>query len=155
MEPSVAVGYAALGYTWGKVIPERPKFQKQRAANNGNTGIPLPKKLPGTIAAAIKLASDIGIEYLWVDSICIDQEDGFEKQVQLANMAEIYGRATVCLVVVAGDNMDFGLPGFSNSRTRDAQSPLYLRGYTLGRGLEHPSNSIEKTYWSTRGWTFQ
>ncbi|KFG84189.1 hypothetical protein MANI_110392 [Metarhizium anisopliae] len=155
IEPSVAVGYATLSYTWGKVIPERPKFRKQRAANNGSTCIPLPKKLPGTIAAAIKLASDIGIEYLWVDSICIDQEDGLEKQVQLANMAEIYGRATVCLVAAAGDNMDFGLPGFSNRRTQDAQSPLYIRGYTLGRGLEHPSNIIEKTYWNTRGWTFQ
>lgn len=84
-----------------------------------------PQKATRNLAAAIKLASDIGIEYLWVDSVCIDQENSFEKQVQLANMAEIYGRAMVCLVAAAGDNMDFGLPGFSKMRTQDAQSPLY------------------------------
>lgn len=52
---------------------------------------PLPEKLPGTIEDAIRLTSSLGYRYLWIDALCIVQDDPIsEKKRHLGRMDAIY-----------------------------------------------------------------
>ena len=56
-------------------------------------------KLPRTIRDAMLLVRLLGIGYLWVDSLCIVQDDEEHKSKQIANMGKIYQEA--CFVILA------------------------------------------------------
>ncbi|KAM5345105.1 hypothetical protein ACJ41O_010967 [Fusarium nematophilum] len=49
--------------------------------------------LPQTILDTITTASRPGLEYIWIDSLCIMQDDEEEKLVDIAHMADIYSQA--------------------------------------------------------------
>jgi hypothetical protein len=49
--------------------------------------------LPKTIQDAIKVTRMLGIEYLWVDSICIVQDDSKDFQKESVDMGKIYQHA--------------------------------------------------------------
>jgi hypothetical protein len=98
--------------------------------------VPLPQPIPATVAAAVQLTSDLGIDYLWVDSICINQADEAEKPVQLRNIAAIYSRAMVCIVAAAGDHADSGKANYKalTAISRERQNfKLERRNFKLER----------------------
>jgi hypothetical protein len=59
------------------------------------------------------LASGLGIQYLWIDSLCIIQEDPQDWNIEAGKMAEIY---TNSFLNVAG------------AATRDSTGPLFSTG---------------------------
>jgi hypothetical protein len=49
--------------------------------------------------------------YLWVDAICIDQNNNPERSIQVTKMAEIYNRASnVCVWLGAGNMLSVETP---------------------------------------------
>ena len=68
--PSTGCEYLALSYVWGGV--------QQDILNAGKPGTLL-GKLPRTIEDAMSLVKSLGKQYLWVDSLCINQIDEKEK----------------------------------------------------------------------------
>ncbi|RYP76546.1 hypothetical protein DL770_007217 [Monosporascus sp. CRB-9-2] len=86
--------YAALSYCWGgdqvhKTTTENlPRYSLNVQWEN----------LPKTIQDAVKVAAALDIEYLWVDSICIVQDDDDDKAREIADMPSIYNGATVTIV---------------------------------------------------------
>jgi len=61
--------------------------------------------------------SDLGIRYLWVDKLCVDQTDKEEKKnYHTRQMHRIYLHAELTLVVGVGENADYGLPGVTAPR---------------------------------------
>lgn len=76
--------YAALSYTWGRPEPYHKLFV------DGHNSI---LKIQNNLAAALRhFPSYIG-KYLWIDAVCINQEDNAEKSDQVARMAQIYQQA--------------------------------------------------------------
>ena len=49
--------------------------------------------LPQTIKDAIIVTAELGLEYLWIDALCIIQDDDADKGVELARMGDIYSKA--------------------------------------------------------------
>lgn len=47
--------------------------------------------------------------WLWVDAICINQEDNDEKSMQIPNMMYIYGQATHVVAWLGGDLLHAGI----------------------------------------------
>ncbi|KAI0657066.1 heterokaryon incompatibility protein-domain-containing protein [Cubamyces menziesii] len=85
LEPHVR--YVALSYVWGEDQPHRttvenlPKYSKQIDLS----------LLPQTIHDAIHVTRNVlGIQYLWVDSLCIIQDSREDKHRELAKMREVY-----------------------------------------------------------------
>ena len=64
--PSSGCEYLALSYVWGGVLQDIP--------NAGKPGTAL-GRLPRTVEDAMLLVKGLGKEYLWVDSVCISQND--------------------------------------------------------------------------------
>lgn len=82
-----AIGrYAALSYCWG----HNPDCKTTKATLTAHsTALPL-MKLPQTILDAITVTRELGIPYLWVDAICIVQDDENDVATELARMVDIY-----------------------------------------------------------------
>ena len=77
------IEYTALSYSWG-----RPVLSKTLICN----GMGLP--ISGSNAAAlVALRDPTEPTYLWIDAICINQEDALEKSAQVSRMLKIYEKA--------------------------------------------------------------
>ncbi|KAI3319695.1 heterokaryon incompatibility protein-domain-containing protein [Xylariaceae sp. AK1471] len=88
------VEYAALSYCWGD--PDKNFTTTTESKASRQNGI-LIANLPKTIQDAIRVTRCMGIPYLWVDSICIVQDDIQELGNELRKMADIYARAEIVI----------------------------------------------------------
>jgi hypothetical protein len=86
--------YAALSYCWGYSQPvtttNQNLFQHKRAIQYDN--------LPQTLQDAVKTSKAIGLDYLWIDALCIIQDCESDKQIEIAKMAQIYQNASLTIV---------------------------------------------------------
>jgi hypothetical protein len=68
------VRYLALSYVWGGVA--QPKVYGLHTLSVESAGISIQHlQLPRVLTDAIKLTVELGETYLWVDALCIDQEN--------------------------------------------------------------------------------
>jgi len=107
--PTVPVDWLALSYCWGTT--------KQSVTTSSNIhlryeGVTV-SELPKTLQDAITVARDLGFQFLWIDSMCILQDDERDWAKESATMADVYSKAT--LVLAATSASDCGL-GFLDTR---------------------------------------
>lgn len=112
--PSVsAEKYVALSNVWGSTT--MPSLTKSMISYCYSLGGLNDMMIPRTILDAIQLVMAIGRWYLWVDSLCIIQDDVNDKQQQLTLMDSIYASAELVIVTAAGRDANAGLPGIRNT----------------------------------------
>lgn len=93
--------YIALSHCWGKtrhIITEKNNIESHKK------GIPV-QHLPKTLQDAIVLTKGIGLRYLWIDSLCIIQDDINDWKNEAAKMADVY-RNAYCTIAAAGSKDD-------------------------------------------------
>ncbi|KAM7222944.1 Heterokaryon incompatibility protein (HET) domain containing protein [Rhypophila decipiens] len=156
--------YVALTYVWGEELMKSstgrkmPTMNRQLVRTQGGPDgtIPLPHWLPSTINDSIKAVKLLGYRYLWVDSLCIVQDDDADRHSQLLRMDAIYRHASLSIAAASGSHADCGLPGMSIPRNFKQQRET-LSGVTLS--VPHPRfdelNEGDVLKWNTRAWTFQ
>ncbi|KAK5655180.1 hypothetical protein OQA88_6079 [Cercophora sp. LCS_1] len=157
--PESEVRYVALSYVWGTVpvlraIKSNIDFLCQPGSLN--TG------LPRTIRDAITLCSRLGIKYLWVDSLCIIQDDFESQQEQLRAMGSVYGKAYFTIAALHSEHANAGIYRVGPTdapctpqptiRLPDT-APLVLANSPAALNL--PALSASGIKWNTRGWTLQ
>lgn len=146
--------YVALSYVWGNC--EALKTTMQNLDNLCIPGALLKTDciVSQTVKDAIGLVPLLGERYLWVDALCITQDDERTREYLVNNMAAVYANAT--LTIVAADNIDAnsglrGLKGISKPRDN-----LCVFDLPNGTRLNRPSEGgLGDTEWNRRGWTFQ
>ena len=119
--------YAALSYVWGGVqlVHLNSSNKNDLWKINGLLGSQFAGGLPNTIWDAIDVTKEIEIRYLWVDSLCIQQDDPEETRHQVAHMHNIFGSAYVTLIAAQGDSARSGLLGTS-FRPREVRYGLQI-----------------------------
>jgi hypothetical protein len=132
--------YIALSYVWG-----------MGTSNDTSQDI---NNAPRVIRDAMDVTLKLSFRYLWVDRYCIDYADKAETAAQILQMDLIYSQATLTIVAAAGDNPNDGLPGIS-VRHRTPQPSIRVRDMLLVSTFPHPSWTVGKTKWASRGWTYQ
>lgn len=147
--------FVALSYVWGNSLNldfhTKMENVAAREMDSGLSSIVFPK----TIADAINLTSDLGIRYLWIDSLCIVQDDA-EKFMEISRMDVIYGLASLVLVAAAGADANVGLTGYFRSpRTEDKQEIQQIDRFQLMVSSPPLGKILSTSKWNTRGWTFQ
>ncbi|KAK8042810.1 hypothetical protein PG994_013293 [Apiospora phragmitis] len=98
------------------------------------------------------------IPYLWVDALCILQDDAEEKVKLIGIMDQIYGAAVVTLVAAEGTNSNAGLPGVriaEKARTNYKYSDKRIGPWVLSMAAEDLLSIQRQALWTKRGWTFQ
>lgn len=159
--------YVSLSYVWGqaavvKVVKSNLDQLLRPGALEGSEKL---VSLPKTVRHAMHLTRVLGERYLWVDSLCMVQDDEESQNEHLNRMASIYAYANAVIVPIDGKNAESGIQGL-----RDAPSaePRHLEQEVIPFGdrsivrrtifsLEGRSSvpqGMEKVYFD-RGWTFQ
>ncbi|TLD22983.1 hypothetical protein PspLS_07044 [Pyricularia sp. CBS 133598] len=90
--------YTALSHCWGGVVSVMTT--KDTLEAHTSSGIPF-SSLPATFRDAVLVTRAIGVKYLWIDCLCIIQDDNSHWEIESSKMASIYQRATL----VIGANM--------------------------------------------------
>jgi len=144
--------YAALSYVWGSSEQYVLLLDDLQALEQEGALAEL--TLARVVRDAMIVCRCLNIPYLWVDSICICQDDPETKHNQLAMMDVIYSAAHVTLVDGRGINAnDVGLARVSTPalRTNDTIIVDHVK-YVI---LEDPISAVERSAWRSRGWTLQ
>ncbi|KAF3016259.1 hypothetical protein E8E14_012766 [Neopestalotiopsis sp. 37M] len=145
--------YIALSYVWGK--DQRVKLKKANITQleRANCFFEVENAPSRTIIDAMQVTRYLGYRYLWVDALCIIQDDADNIQANVESMQQIYSDGALTIVAAAGRDADYGIPGVSEQCPRTKQQMrVTLNGLTISNRLEP---KVKKTYWDTRGWTFQ
>ncbi|RSL56165.1 hypothetical protein CEP53_006870 [Fusarium sp. AF-6] len=154
VEPADDMEHVALSYVWGQtpmLKTTRANFDLLRQPNSLNR---LENKIQATIMDSIKLVPQLEERYLWIDSLCIIQDDPVSCGQQINQMAAIYDNATLVLIAADGKDAEAGLRGLPHSSgPRLLKHILQLTPNTrfTVKGLPYRATAP----WMTRGWTFQ
>ncbi|KAI3317126.1 HET-domain-containing protein [Xylariaceae sp. AK1471] len=146
--------YVALSYVWGKT--NIPSLSKANLRIFHEDGVFDRIKLARTIRDAVDLTAKLGFRFLWVDAICIVQDDHDVKEELIANMAVIYGNAALTIVAASGTHADAGLLVGSqqNRAARAVVTEKFGKGLTLGV-FPHLDYELMGSTYGQRGWTYQ
>ncbi|KAH7138762.1 heterokaryon incompatibility protein-domain-containing protein [Dendryphion nanum] len=149
--------YAALSYVWGAEIHFKALSSNiEELEKQGSLDDPkLLSKIPLTIRDAIDVAKEVDIEYLWVDNLCIIQDDEELKSKTIKAMDLVYSAADLVIVTAGSDNAYAGITGL-RSGTREYRQPIeeIAPGFRLAFRTRW-ADSVEGKSYNTRGWTYQ
>ena len=151
-EESTRGSYVALSHCWGGSHPLQTtleslaSFQEQIPAND----------LPQTFSDAIYVARALGFSHIWIDSLCIIQNDASDWEQQSSIMASIYSNADLVLAGVAAGSANEGFlrkprqscEGTISVDVRGSKSPFVYRV------VPDSHDFIEEPLYK-RGWTLQ
>lgn len=151
--------YATLSHCWGDedfdtVLTKKtmPHYLQFISYND----------LPRTFQEAIQITRHIGLQYLWIDSLCLLQDDKDDRAKQTAKMDEIYGNSFIVIAAAASDAARGGC--FSKHTpdkclqisTVDGQELIVgIRWCSFPGVLKNPQEVYKWFPLSGRGWAYQ
>lgn len=157
--------YVALSYVWGACGSSTLKCTRtnvhqllqRKSLSRENLVHGSEKRIPLTIRNAMEFVQKVGLRFLWVDALCIIQDDESEKARLIHGMDRVYENAVLTIIAAAGEDADAGLPGIWPRRREIAPSVISTGGFRLQVAAAHCSlvEWVRRSYWNTRGWTFQ
>jgi hypothetical protein len=150
--------YACLSHCWGSGIHATKVLRTTTATLAAHMEALTWNMLPRTFQEAILFTRSLDIPYLWIDSLCIIQDDKLDWEQEGANMADIYSNCQICLSASLSPNSKGGLfmqghfGGCQVGVVRDhngRDTPLFLR--------VAPPHLPEGSYYplATRAWVVQ
>jgi hypothetical protein len=150
------VTWTALSYCWGG--PQHHALQRKNLEEYFLPGSLVNEILPQGIIDAMAVTRALDERYIWIDSLCILQDDDKDKLDVLAAMGTIYAHAVVTIINAANEKVAQGMPGVSIPRRM--QQIHRLKDFWLVEALDIPQSSawqgyLHGTIWNSRGWTFQ
>jgi len=152
--------YAALSHCWGTSQPLRLTLATQKPFQQNIAFSQLPK----TFRDAVQATRQLGLRYLWIDSLCIIQDCQQDWEEQCSLMRTIYQYAFVTLAGPDASDCD---SGFLHPRDTGRREPLPITSPTSGAAdtvtLFHLNRNARATWPSrntasplfTRGWVLQ
>lgn len=158
--------YAALSHRW---VSGRPDWiTRQETLGNRQSWFSV-QSLPASIVDAVEITRRLGIDYLWVDSICIIQDSDKDWNYEASKMASVYANAyfTIFADQARDDNHGFLHPrqvfpvtSFDIRTENNATVAAYLRGsspdsYKIEKHPVFASDTIDSSYLRKRGWILQ
>lgn len=115
----------------------------------------------------------LGLQYVWVDALCIIQDDAIDQAYQIGKMATIYSSAYLTIVAASGEHSNAGLPGLGPGTRNYIQREIVVippsehdPGLSLMTTMKsHPKHwdqfqraeyeDIDYSTWNSRAWTMQ
>jgi hypothetical protein len=147
--------YLALSYVWGAVkqLELNARTWTRLTSIGGLSG--QDPEYSQSVTDAILLCDLLGQAYLWVDVLCIKQDDADDRALQCSRMDVIYQGAILTIVSAAGIDANGGLPGVRPVSRLLKQQAETVKGVDLITTLRPFLPVIRNAKWDTRGWTFQ
>lgn len=152
---SSPVSYYALSYCWG-TSPVLTTTRAKLAGFKMNISF---ETLPLTIRDTITVVNRLGGRYLWIDSICIVQDDMEDWEREAQTMCDVYQNAYITIVALGATGATEGLFGRRDPLAgRNCILPNknnISRIVTAPEVLDRSFGAFSASTLQTRGWTFQ
>jgi hypothetical protein len=147
--------YVALSHCWGtSKVPISCKTTRGNILNHQKQI--LTSNLPSTFQDAVYIARKLNIRYLWIDSLCIIQDDADDWEIESAKMASIYQNAYLTIAATASASsqdslLNPRLPAtvFELEGKDNIPEIVHARLHPVG------SQSLRKSPLLRRAWAFQ
>ncbi|KAI0545061.1 heterokaryon incompatibility protein-domain-containing protein [Xylaria curta] len=97
--------YIALSHCWGQTLDIKTTKSNYEAFKKSIEWNALPK----TFREAIKVTKALGVRFIWIDSLCIVQDDLQDWEIQAAKMSSIYQNAYLTLAATGAAGSSEGL----------------------------------------------
>ncbi|KAH8657377.1 heterokaryon incompatibility protein-domain-containing protein [Ilyonectria robusta] len=135
--------YAIASYAWGTGLQGDAIRQTQTTQANVESrmedGIQL-ANLPKTIRDLIQVTRHVGYRFIWIDALCIVQDDDYERNHQLDRMVEFYKQADVLVSAASASHCD---EGFLKLRDADkCYGSIYELPFELSLGDQNKKGSV-------------
>lgn len=148
-EPPRSIKYAALSYCWGQDTKGIVTTTKSNLKAH-HRGIVV-GTLPQTIQDAVLVCRGLKIQFLWVDSLCIVQDDSDDWQVESSNMQYVYTNSLLTLAIHSASSckkgflsgQEYGKLSWQSSFSAQ-YSPSLLTSEIQSRPAAQPSSLIAK-----------
>ncbi|KAI1370867.1 heterokaryon incompatibility protein-domain-containing protein [Hypoxylon crocopeplum] len=174
-----AVAYVALSYVWGRIptllfpgdddqvvpilLTLKRNVEELSAPKSLSESRPASRtmgRIPRTVRDAMEFTRQMGMKYLWVDTLCIVQDDLGDKARLIGRMDDVYDCATATIIAASGSDADAGLNGVSPRTGHPIEPTKIVDGsdeatFDLSPCLLSLCEEVRSATWNTRGWTFQ
>ncbi|KAI0474849.1 heterokaryon incompatibility protein-domain-containing protein [Xylaria cf. heliscus] len=155
--------YVALSHCWGNYQPLRALISNRRALMEGISF----SQLSAIFQDAIQVCLRMKIDYIWIDSLCILQDDDEDWELESAKMCDYYENAI--FTISASSSRDGSVP-FLRQRPENCRPQYFQYLESSGRSINIISQRTARVggYLSTtrqaiedgdvlttRAWTFQ
>ncbi|CAF3434326.1 unnamed protein product [Fusarium graminearum] len=152
------IQYATLSYCWGK--KPLTKLLRSNFDTMTTSGMSV-HDLPLTFRDAVTATNCLGLEYIWIDALCIIQQDLEDWVSQSTTMAKVYTYSTITLAAAASSNSHGGLfrdrdpTGINGTRVNIAWPSVELDGEFLIVPTDPWLKAVAKSPLLKRAWVFQ
>ncbi|KAL0934808.1 heterokaryon incompatibility protein [Colletotrichum truncatum] len=146
--------YVALSHCWGHLEESQKFCTYQSNIEQLKESIDL-KRMPQTFMDAITVTRGLGIKYIWIDSLCIIQDDHADWENEARKMEQVYS-AAYC--TIGASSAKSSLDGFLAHRPprscvqiqTDDMGPLYAC-----QAIDDFHQDVELSELNKRGWVLQ
>lgn len=147
--------YVTLSYVWGGHQMHSLRMSNKDEFYRPGFITAQDESLPLTIRDFLIFTSAIGERYVWIDSLCIIQDDQADVGLYVEAMDTIYENALVTIVAASGSSASHGLPGLRKGTRRMLQGREIFYRTAYGCPLPPLDEAILNSTWNERGWTYQ
>lgn len=146
--------YIALSHCWGGVT----SFRTTTATIDQHVeGFDI-AALPQNFQDAVKVTRKLEIPYLWIDSLCIIQDDADDWEQEAGRMIDVYRNSVLTISAMSAQNSHEGFlhrrnsPGRFSCEVPFSSSERQISGTAI---VSWPPSSPGPDVLATRGWTLQ
>ncbi|CAI0643507.1 unnamed protein product [Colletotrichum noveboracense] len=148
-----AGGYVTLSYCWGGDQPVKLTATSQDSLKQGIASTDLPQ----TLCDAVTFCHGMGLEFIWIDALCILQDSDEDKGNEIARMRDYYQKSVLTICAASASHCAQGL--FDIKRPSYGMGPIKLAfqpadgkpGHIFLSTTPDPQPEVL----TTRGWTLQ
>jgi hypothetical protein len=148
------VRYIALSHRWGSQSQHQNFCTYTANIEHHQRGIQV-ADLPQTFQDAINVTRALSIQYLWVDSICIIQDDAQDWETESKLMEQVFSSAYITLAASCSSGTDDGF-----LKPRPHRECVLMRKdddscYYICDAIDDFNRDVDQGELNTRGWVLQ
>ncbi|KAF5004242.1 hypothetical protein FDECE_9271 [Fusarium decemcellulare] len=144
--------YATLSHCWGGTLPLSTKSDTLQHRMEGISMASLPK----TFREAVIIVRELGLQFLWIDSLCIIQDSAKDWEEQSALMGDIYRGGYINIAAKAAATSAVGCFIPRELEPEPCRVPFGTpTEFMYVRSPWYKVENIENTPLDTRGWVLQ
>ena len=150
--------YLTLSYCWGqgkKLLSTRGSGLYEQFRRK----LPVDDTMPKTFRESLQVTTALGYRYLWIDALCIIQDDPEDVGKEMAKMGDIYRQSKLTIFAANGSDTDTGLfcdRDARGSKSCNIQVTLKRDKQCLRKCISiQPFVRYRRSALQTRGWVLQ
>jgi hypothetical protein len=150
--------YVALSYVLGNFQSETPPHCIPSDVKSEVAPMVPIDTLPRVVQDAIRVVLALNERYLWIDFLCIPQNNEIERLRLISQMHVIYSQAFLTIIAISGASAGSPLPGVSATSRETVELVQDLNNYAplrLKASPPHLNEIVQSSPFDTRAWTLQ